>query len=175
MHKIVINLFSAESIQKAADKIDALQVEYAVKNREYVRALTKAGIDEASLHLTPAHGDSEPPRFETENPHVRMVKEEGKMTSTISLIGEDVAFVEFGAGIHYNGNPGGSPNPYGVKLGYTIGSYGKHQGLEDFWGYIDENGVLVVSYGTEASMPLFHASEAIKQKYKEIAKSVFRS
>lgn len=174
MHKITINGLSAESLRKAAEEVDKLQVGYVVKNREYVRALTRAGIEEASNHLT-FKGDSETPTFGTKNPYVRMWHREGLMTSSIRLTGEDVAFVEFGAGVHYNGHPNSSPNPYGVKLGYTIGSYGWHQGLDDFWSYKDDNGVDVVSYGTEAAMPLFYASEAIKQKYRDIAKSVFGS
>ena len=94
------------------------------------------------------------------------------MSSTIRLVGDDVAFVEFGAGIHFNGHPNSSPNPYGVKLGYTIGSYGLGQGLNEYWFYKD-GGEWKVSEGTEATMPLFHASEAIKQEYLDVARKVF--
>lgn len=37
-------------------------------------------------------------------------------------------FIEFGAGIHYNGSAGSSPHPKGNEFGYTIGSYGKGLG-----------------------------------------------
>lgn len=172
MRKITANGLSAKSLRDAAKQIDKLQAKYVTNNRNYVRELTKAGMDEARNHLV-GLGDSDPPDFATENPYVRMGFKDGLMTSTIRLEGEDVAFVEFGAGIHYNGSPNSSPNPYGVKLGYTIGSYGKGQGLQDYWTYEDEDGDTVISHGTEATMPLFHASEAIRQRYIDIAKTVF--
>lgn len=171
--KITINGLSAKSLRDAAKKVDKFQVDFTVKNKEYVRALTKAGIDEARKHLW-ADDDYDPPDFVTDAPYVRMGHREGLMTSTIAIEGEDVAFVEFGAGIHYNGHPNSSPNDYGVKLGYTIGSYGMHQGLQDQWFY-REGGEWKKSQGTEAAMPLFHASETIKNECKNIAKDVFRS
>lgn len=172
--KITINGLSAKSLMDAAKLVDKYQVKVAVNNRDYVKGLTQEGVRVAYNFLSTAEGDSDPPDFVTDSPYVRMGFKEGLMTSTIKIEGEDVAFVEFGAGIHYNGHPNSSPNPYGVKLGYTIGSYGKHQGLQDQWFY-KEDGEWHMSQGTEATMPLFHASEAIKQKYKDIAKSVFRS
>lgn len=176
--KIKINALSARSLEDAARQIEKYQLEVALKNKEFVRELTKTGIEEASKHLD-FKGDSTPPTIPTTNPHVRMGNTEGQMYAAVRLRGKDVAFVEFGAGIHYNTPVGTSPNPYGVELGYTIGSYsdsgnGYSQGQNDFWGYTDENGVTVVSYGTEAAMPLFHASEAVRQKYIEVAKSVFK-
>lgn len=171
MRKITANGLSAKSLRDAAKQIDKLQAKYVTNNRNYVRELTKAGMDEARNHLV-GLGDSDPPDFATETPYVRMGFRDGLMTSTIRLEGEDVAFVEFGAGIHYNGNPNGSPNKYGVKLGYTIGSYGQHQGLQEEWQYY-EDGEWHKSQGTEATMPLFHATEAIRQRYIDIAKTVF--
>ena len=177
--KININVTSVKSIEDAIKQVEKYQLEVALKNKEFVRALTKKGIEEAGKHLE-FKGDSTPPTIATQNPHVLMGKTEGQMSASIRLKGEDVAFVEFGAGIHYNTPVGTSPNPYGVELGYTIGSYsdsgnGYSQGQNDFWEYTDDNGIMVVSYGTEAAMPLFHASEKVKQEYAEVAKSVFRS
>lgn len=180
MPKITINGLSAKSLMDAAKQVEKYQLKVALMNKEFVRELTKRGIEEASQHLE-FKGDSTPPTVATHNPHVRMGKTEGQMTASIRLKGKDVAFVEFGAGIHYNTPVGTSPNPYGVELGYTIGSYsnlgenGYSMGQYDYWGYTDENGVTVVTYGTEAAMPLFHASEKVKQEYAEVAKSVFRS
>lgn len=169
---IKIDALSAESLTKAAKRVERLQRRYENKNREFVRELLKAGISVGQQHLVGA-GDSDPPDFN--EPHVMMGNTGGVMTATLRLRGEDVAFVEFGAGIHYNGHPGDSPHPLGAELGYTIGSYGHGHGFEEYWMYTDENGIDVVSYGTEATMPLFHAEQAIKQQFVSIAKSVFGS
>ena len=63
-------------------------------------------------------------------------KEETDTTVTyiIEMSGEGVLFVEFGAGVHFNGHLHGSPHPQGVELGYTIGDYpGLGQGKYDGW------------------------------------------
>ena len=57
--------------------------------------------------------------------------------SNITLViarGEDAVWVEFGAGVHYNGSAGTSPHPKGSELGFTIGGYGKGMGKKDVWG-----------------------------------------
>ena len=109
------------------------------------------------------------------NTFVRISKFGSNVKATLVVTGRELLFIEFGAGIHYNTPVGTSPNDYGVELGYTIGSYGHHHGLEEMWTYKDENGIDVVSYGTEATMPLWKAEVAIKQQFISIAKSVFGS
>lgn len=172
MRKITINGLSAKSLRDAAKQVEKMQLEVALKNRDLIKELTQKGIKEAYNHLSNFEGDSEPPDFATDSPYVRVGHREGLMSSTIRLVGDDVAFVEFGAGIHFNGHPNSSPNPYGVQLGYTIGSYGLGQGLNEYWFYKDGE-KWKVSEGTEAAMPLFHASEKIKQEYKDVAREVF--
>jgi len=171
--KIVINGLSEQSLLKAARRVEWYQRHLLVKNREFIKELTKKGIEEAHIHLN-GMGDSEPPTFATENPYVMVGSQEGNMRSTIKLRGEDVAFVEFGAGIHYNQVPvGDSPNPLGVELGYTIGSYGMGQGANDTWIY-EKDGHTYVSFGTQATMPLYNADMKIRQEYRDVARSVFR-
>lgn len=87
--------------------------------------------------------------------------------------GEDAVWCEFGAGIYHNGSAGSSPNPYGTELGLTIGSYGKGHGKQSAWGYYDENGDLVITRGTPASMPMYNSAQTVAQKAVQIAKEVF--
>lgn len=174
MRTITINALSEKSLREAAKQVERLKRDYEAKNKTFAKELAKAGIVEARNHLV-GDGDSDPPDFYTDNPYARSGNKGAYAESTIRLQGDDVAFVEFGSGVHYNGHPGSSPNPLGVKLGYTIGSYGWHQGLEDHWWYKGDDGEQHLSYGTEATMPLFHASEHIKQEYKRIAREVFGS
>lgn len=169
--QITINGLSAESIEKAANRVRRLQRSYERKNRQFVQELTKIGINVMYENLV-GYGDSEIP--EPNNPHVMMGHKEGIMRATLRLRGEDVMFVEFGAGVHYNTPAGSSPNPLGVELGYTIGSYGMGQGANDYW-YYEEDGVVYQSYGTEATMPMYKADVAIKQQFASIARSVFGS
>lgn len=171
---ITINGLSAESLQKAARKVRRYQNKVAYNNKELVKALAYAGILTASRHLD-TEGDSAPPSFTTIDPHVSTGKGDGSLYATLRLKGEDVAFVEFGAGVHFNGEVGTSPNEYGVELGYTIGSYGHGHGAQDYWYYKDKSGNEHKSYGTKASMPLFYASNAIKNSASALAQDAFRS
>ena len=178
MRTITINALSEKSLREAAKQVERLKKDYEAKNKTFVKELAKAGIVEASKFLYPnenADEDTEPPHFYTENPYARSGNKGAYAESTLRLQGEDVAFIEFGAGVHYNGHPGSSPNDLGAKLGYTIGSYGWHQGLQEYWWYKGDDGEMHKSEGTEAMMPLFHASEHLKQEYKRIAKEVFGS
>ena len=171
---IRLNALSQDSISKAIARIDKIQLQIIEKNGKLVKKLAKTGIEEAGAHLNTFKGDSEPPTLESTTPHVK-VDSSGNMYADITIRGEDVAFVEFGAGIRYNTEAGTSPHPKGVELGYTIGSYGHGHGAERQWTYVDENGIEVVSYGTEAAMPLAHAKMRVEQTYADIAASTFKS
>jgi len=86
--------------------------------------------------------------------------------------GEDAIWVEFGAGVYHNGSPGSSPHPHGAELGFTIGSFGEN-GKKKSWGYRDENGVIHVTHGTPARMPMTRAVTTVCNEIAQIAKEVF--
>lgn len=96
----------------------------------------------------------------------------GEVTLVIAD-GEDAVWVEFGAGVFHNGSVGQSPNPYGAQNGFTIGSYGKGNGAKTAWGYYDEEGNLVRTRGTPATMPLARAVGDTLNEIVSIAREVF--
>lgn len=102
------------------------------------------------------------------------VEENGNVTLVIAS-GKDAVFMEFGAGVYYNGSVGSSPNPLGADLGFTIGSYGKGHGARNVWGYYGEDGQLHLTHGAPASMPLYKAVQTIIRDIAEIAREVFSS
>ena len=106
-------------------------------------------------------------------PDVAVTVSERGSISVVVAEGEDAVWCEFGAGVYHNGSVGSSPNPFGNDLGFTIGSYGKGYGKKQAWGYYDENGDLVITRGTPASMPLYNAAQEVMRKAIEIAKEVF--
>lgn len=87
--------------------------------------------------------------------------------------GTELLFIEFGAGVYYNGAAGISPHPKGEEFGYVIGSYGKGHGVQKVWGYYADNGELILTHGVEATMPVYKASLEIMQNVVKIAKEVF--
>lgn len=100
------------------------------------------------------------------------VDDQGNVTLVIAN-GEDAVFMEFGAGVYYNGSVGSSPNPLGAGLGYTIGSYGKGNGRKEVWGFKGSDGEIHLTHGTPASMPLYKAVKAVSDDIVRIAKEVF--
>lgn len=58
-------------------------------------------------------------------------------------------------------------------MGYTIGSYGKGLGKNDYWVYYTDDGRFLTSHGTEATMPVYKAGQEIIKRIREIAKEVF--
>lgn len=92
--------------------------------------------------------------------------------SLVIASGEDAVWVEFGAGVHHNGSPGTSPHPKGAELGFTIGGYGKGNGKKEIWGYYDD-GVLKLTHGTPAKMPMYNAMKTVCNDIASIAREVF--
>lgn len=87
--------------------------------------------------------------------------------------GEDAVWVEFGAGVHYNGSAGTSPHPKGSEFGFTIGGYGKGMGKKDVWGFY-EDGELRLTHGAPAVMPMYNAVKTVCDEIAEIAREVFQ-
>lgn len=85
----------------------------------------------------------------------------------------EAIFIEFGAGVSYNGPAGSSPHPSASKNAFYIGSYGYGYGKYEVWSFRGPNGEYVLTYGTPASMPMYKALEYVRRDLPEIAKSVF--
>ena len=103
------------------------------------------------------------------------VELQGDNTTVIIASGKDAVFMEFGAGVYYNGAVGSSPNPLGTALGFTIGSYGKGNGRKEVWAYDGGDGQIHLTHGTPASMPLYKAVQSVSRDIVKIAREVFAS
>ena len=172
--KVAINALSPDSLLKAAKKIRAYENKVLANNREFLKDLALEGIMEADASLQDVASDYTPPNLSTHSPHVMNGEKKGDISVTLRLQGEQAVFVEFGAGVYYNGAAGSSPHPYGVELGYTIGDYGLGLGKNDTWEYV-KNGKYHITHGTPAAMPLYHAGVKIKQNARILALAHFRS
>ncbi len=164
-------------------KLDTASLENAIKELQdyrkgiedkvivFVNLLLQDGIVVANARLGSTIGDS------TDAIVGFNVNDGGQLVSAeISLSGPDALFIEFGAGIAYNT---GNQHPKASEFGYGPGTYpSKHPPNRAInpgrWVY-RENGEKVWSIGTMASMPIYHASEEIRNKITQRAKEVFGS
>lgn len=162
---------SIDGISKIKQYLELYQKELNRKNVVFVRRLAELGIPIIDSRIAWAQGDSD----KSHNTYIELTAGTTYTRAVLTVEGRDILFIEFGAGVHYNGRVGGSLNPKGAERGYVIGSYGQGKGAQDSWTYEAPTGEWIRSYGTEATMPVYAASLEIKRKIKQIAKAVFAS
>ena len=131
--------------------------------KQLLEELANIGLKEAQVRFTNAMydgvNDSEVTLDAIENGYRIVAK------------GKAVAFIEFGAGVYYNPTePYPNPRPDGIV---GIGEYGKGYGKRQAWGFKNESDELVITHGNPAAMPMWHASEEMRNSILTIARRVF--
>lgn len=169
MSKKIHMSLSEKSIRNAINEIEVYKRQFIERNEVFVRRLAELGIPVIDQNIAAAQGDSD----KSHNTYIKINSFGSYSEAKLVVEGKSILFIEFGAGIRYNGSSGTSPHPKGEEFGYTIGSYGKGQGSKDFWFYYADTGESVMSHGTEATMPVFRASQEIIQNIRRIAREVF--
>lgn len=169
--KIISFSLNTKDINKAIRELEVYKREFKKKVDTYRRRMADEIAASASFNFGSATIDHSI-TGETRKPDVEVRVDERGNIAVVVAIGEDAVWCEFGAGVYFNGSAGSSPNPYGNKLGFTIGSYGKGYGKANAWGYY-EDGRLVITRGTPASMPMYNAVQEVTRKAIEIAREVW--
>lgn len=154
---------NTKSINSAIKEVRAYKKWVQDKTLELTRKLAELGADEAKVRFVGAQYDGINDSSVTVEPITNGYK--------IVAAGNAVCFIEFGAGVYYNGTePYPEPRPSGVV---GIGEYGQGKGRRKAWGFYDADGALVITHGTPAAMPMYHASRVMMQEVSRIAKEVF--
>ena len=148
------------SIENALAEIKKYRMSLQDKLQTLVNELVQAGVEIAKLQVANTQGDSDLPAVTYEiNSQGDIIK------AVIALVGNDALFVEFGAGIAYNT---GNQHPWADEFGYGVGTYpSKHPPNKAInpgrWVYgHNDDGSPIWSIGTEATMPMYHAAENIR-------------
>ena len=169
--KVISFSLDPDSISKAIRELEQYKQDFQKKVDTYRKRIAEEIAVNASLNFGSAVIDDRI-RGGSRRPDVTVsVSEKGEI-SVVVADGEDAIWCEFGAGVYHNGSAGSSPHPYGNELGFTIGSYGKGYGKRTAWGYYDD-GELVITRGTPASMPMYNAAQEVTKKAIEIAREVW--
>lgn len=160
--KIKISL-SSKSINDAIKELKDYKNWVKLKTEELTEQLALIGAKEASIRFARAMYDG------TNDSHVTVERTSNGWA--IIAQGNAVFFIEFGAGVYYNGSePYPNPRPAGVS---KIGEYGKGRGKRKTWGYYDPAGGTVLTHGNPAAMPMYYASVEMERQVKRIAQEVF--
>ena len=163
MSKVYNISLSSKSIGEAVKKLKAYRDSIERREKELLEELANIGVREASVRFTTAMydgvNDSDVTLETIENGYSIVAK------------GKAVAFIEFGAGVYYNSSePYPNPRPDGIV---GIGEYGHGYGKRQAWGYRDDSGELIITHGNPAAMPMWYASEEMRNSILKIARRVF--
>lgn len=169
MKTIQIDVTDRQSLTNAIAELRSVKSEWERKANLCCETIAAKLADMISDNLTaiPFSDDLKDISTHTQIPGFPMI---GAYASgnTVYIEGEEVAFVEFGAGIYHNQ---GRTNPLSEKVQFdtTPGSYGLGHGNEKYW-FVAHN---LISCGTPAYMPIYNAIEQIKYEIPTIVRSIF--
>lgn len=173
MNKVINVTLDSASIDAAVREIEAYGRRVQRKMDELRERIAYfIAKDASAVFNTAVAGDDLREGTITGNVQVS-VEQKGNNVTLIIADGKDAVFMEFGAGVYFNGPVGSSPNPLGTELGFTIGSYSTHKPDKEIWGYKGEDGEIHLTHGTPASMPLYKAVQSVTRDIERIAREVF--
>ena len=89
----------------------------------------------------------------------------------IEAAGEQVLFMEFGAGVYYSGRAYEGERPEGIV---GIGEYGKKRGKRKAWGYYQngDKASLVITHGVPALQGMYLAKKRIMEDTRKFIQGV---
>ena len=163
MSKVIKISLSSKSVEQAIRELKAYRDSLESRKQKLLEELANIGLKEAQVRFTNAMYDG--------------VNDSAVTLKTIEngyqivAEGQAVAFIEFGTGVYYNpSEPYPNPRPDGIV---GIGEYGKGYGKRQAWGYKNESDELVITHGNPAAMPMWYASEEMRNSILKIARRVF--
>lgn len=175
MRIIHVDAFDKESVEHAKREIKAVKLEWQRKADLCCEAIAAmlADMIQANLDAIPYTDDlidlgtHQPTPMTTD----RSLLSASAVGNLVYVVGVEVAFVEFGAGVYHNG---GMQNPLvseldAVHFPTEIGSYGKGQGNQPYW-FVAHN---LISRGTPMYMPIYRAMLAIEPEIPTIVRQIF--
>lgn len=174
---IKIDLLDPQSIKKAETQLRKYKKSLNSRAEKLCKWLAEFGVGYAQVYFDNAYVDVD--RFDgeplkTTNIYVTMTKNgsENGVVYTVKAAGKDIAFIEFGAGVHFNG--GGDPYHEKRLDGIVgIGQYGKGYGKRDSWVYNGDDGKPRITVGTPEQPGMYLTAKEMRSKITEIAREVF--
>lgn len=169
---------SISSIRKLQEDLRKYQDSLTQKVKIFAKKLAESGIPVINENMAKAsftvdekgiQSGADPQHYT----HIELNSFGDYARADLIVEGKELLFIEFGAGVYYNGSEGSSPHPKGEEFGYVIGLYGKGHGIQKVWGYYADSGELILTHGVEATMPVYKASLEVAQNVVKIAKEVF--
>lgn len=170
MKTIHIEAYNKQSVQNAIKEVKSVKQEWQRKARqaENIVAAELAKLINEELMNVAIADDLKDTKTHQQVHSVPGVEARAN-GNTVTIYGENVVFIEFGAGIYHNSGGNDNPLSKAVQFDTSIGSFGKGQGNKKYW-FVAHN---LISCGTPAYMPIHNAIEAIKPQIPTLVRQVF--
>lgn len=164
------------TISKAIEGIERYQKELDKKVHIFMEKLAEVGIEEADIRFGRAIYDGTNDVIVDKTP---TWINDNKLV--VSASGKSITFIEFGAGVHYSGEP----HPKAGEFGYERGGFGYHLGRLDTWRYTGDpgtNGEVITdgkhkgevkTHGNPANRALYDSAKEMREQMIKIAEEVF--
>lgn len=171
MKRLNISLTTQGSLNKAIEYLEQYKESLNEKTMRFIEELGNVGITALNARV-----NSISPFYKGEDLDVNLEIKDGIMGATITMSGDQCAFIEFGSGVLFNAPKGDSLHPKGKEFGYTIGSYNPDSPNAESptgWWYYDEHGQKQHTYGTPTFAPLHNSEMEMINEIKSIFYEVF--
>lgn len=168
---IRLSLTTPGSLQKAIDRLESYSKELETKRQLFVKRLGEYGLKVLDVNISQIS-----PEHKGDDIQTTLTFNDSVCIASIIVSGQQVAFIEFGAGVLLNTAKGSSLHPKGAELGFTIGSYNPNSKNAESpygWYYKDENGQKHHTRGTPTFAPLHNAEMSIIDVITLVAREVF--
>ena len=164
---------SQEGLEQYAKLIHNYATDISRLNDLFARRLAEEGFDIASMCIQSTdHYDHDKPVGTLE-----IIRDQtGEVSSCrLTFTGEQVLFIEFGAGFYWNDKA--IQTSWAEQFGYGVGTYPgqTHANDEGGWSYFGEDDRWHHTHGTEATMPMYNAKQSMRERFVQIAREVYQS
>ena len=179
---IKVNVFSQKSIDEAIKYLKDYSKSLDEKVQIFLDRLTDEGIavidatmQSASIVSYDKDGNAVHESFDWSNVK-NVTGSNGSYQMVLEVMGENLLFIEFGAGVTY----AVPQNPKASELGYGVGTYpGQTHAFDPNGWYYNETGgdgsrSSLHSYGNSPFMPVYKSSLEMRKRIYSIAGEVFR-
>lgn len=175
-NRVISGKCSVEGINQIIEGLRAYQSSLKQATDLFAKRLGEEGFDVAQIYIAQATetADKDKPIGTLD-----IITDTNGFIASVRLrfSGEQVLFVEFGAGYFYNTNM--EVQSWADQFGMGVGTFPhqKHANDENGWSYFGNDDRWHHTMGTEGTAPMYHASQAVRQKdlVVRIAKEVFGS
>lgn len=164
--KLTLDPFDPNSVKKVLKRVERYRRNFPDKVNRFCKELAQIGLDVAKPRLESVPYDG--------NDEFSITIEKIATGYRIIARGESVAFIEFGAGVYYNGEEGYYlDRPPEIS---NIGEYGKGHGKKEKWYYYPEGDRSEPAVSTRGNPPanaFFYAETEVVMMVSQIARRVF--